>query len=463
MGLNSSKIFGDKKISRVLLKFAIPAIISLLVLELYNVVDALFVGRYVGANAIGALTIAFPIQRFIIAIGMLIAVGASTYVARQLGKQNAEGLKNTIINAFVLTIVTISVVSIIIFAFKNSIIMGLGSSNTLFPLANAYISIIVAGAIFQCLSTVACYIMTALGNTKITLFSNLVGFICNVILDYLLVVLLHKGIAGAAFATVISQIAAFCVVLYKFREVKKAFNIQFTMVAIKNSFSRDVILGIVGIGFSTFVIEISDAVCTVILNNLLVYEGGDKAVIIIGVITKVSMFMFITIIGISSAMQPIVAYNYGAKQYSKMKEALKISIITVTIASLSFWVVLMGFSNQIIGVFLREQDILAQAVIAFRICISVIPAIGVYYICIYYFQAINESKKSFLLSIYRQIIIFIPVAIILVKIFGIMGAWVAYPVSDLICSLSSIYFINKATEEKYDEKLVLGKVQVLNN
>jgi Na+-driven multidrug efflux pump len=305
--------------------------------------------------------------------------------------------------------------------------------------------------------------MTALGNTKITLCSNLVGFICNVVLNYLLVVMFHRGIAGAAIATVISQIIAFCVVFYKFREVKKAFNIQFTMVAIKYALSKNIILGIVGIGFSTFVIEISDAVCTVILNNLLVGEGGDTAVIIIGVITKISMFMFITIIGISSAMQPIVAYNYGAKQYSKMKEALKISIITVTIASLSFWVVLMGFSNQIIGAFLREQDILAQAVMAFRICISVIPAIGVYYICIYYFQAINETKKSFLLSIYREIVIFIPVAIIFVKSFGIMGAWVAYPVSDLICFISSIYFIKKAIDEKHDEKVVLGKVQVLNN
>lgn len=463
MGLNSSSIFGDKNIGKVLLKFALPAIMSLLVLELYNVVDTLFVGRFIGAYAIGALTVAFPVQRLMVAIAMCISVGASTYVARNLGKKNIEGMKKTIMSAFILTLVTIVMAVAAIFIFKKSLLIFLGASTNLYPLANVYISVALIGSLFQGLTLVACYIMTALGNTKITLYTNLLGLLCNVLFNFIFVVLLDMGIVGSALSNVIAQMLVFGVALHKLNDVKKIMHMRFTIADAKKYVVKDSIFKIIAVGFSTFIIEISDAVCTVVLNNLLINEGGDAAIVIIGIITKISMFMFIAIIGISSAMQPIVAYNYGAKSYTKMKETLKLAIIAVTFVSISFWAILMIFSNEVIGLFLREQQILTQAVIAFRICISVIPVIGVYYICIYYYQAINESKKSFLLSIYRQLVIFIPVAIILVRNFGMVGAWVAYPVSDIICFVSAIYFIKKATNESYEGKYVVKSMQILNN
>ncbi|WP_279285524.1 MATE family efflux transporter [Clostridium sp. C8-1-8] len=443
----------------MLLKFALPAIISLLVLELYNMVDTVFVGRYVGADAIGGLTIAFPIQRLMIAIGMLIAIGASTSVSRGLGEKNLEHLRQTIINAIVLTTISLTAVILIVFLFKSSIINALGASNNTFSSADQYISIILIGGIFQCLSTVLCYIMNALGNTRISLYSNILGSLINIAINYLLVVLLNYGVKGAAIATVISQIVAFAFTLYKFRSVKENFKIDFSIKYIKNSITKEVLLSIVTIGFSTFIIEISDAVVSVILNNLLVSHGGDSAIIIVGVITKISMFMFITIIGISSAMQPIVAYNYGAGNHKKMKEALKTAIIAVTIASISFWIVLMTMASSLIGFFLKDGELLKQAVMAFRICISIIPTIGIYYICIYYYQAIDEAKRSFLLSIYRQLVIFIPISILFVQLFGIVGAWIAYPVSDIISAITSIHFIKKATAEEH--KTVFGPAALL--
>jgi putative MATE family efflux protein len=448
----NEKIFNDEKVGKVLLRFAIPAIISLLVLELYNMVDTVFVGRYVGANAIGGLTIAFPVQRLLISIGMLISVGASTFVARNLGEKNIEGIIQTIMNALILTVITLSAVIFSIFIFKNSIITALGASSNTFPFADEYISIVLIGGLFQGVAMVACYIMTALGNTKITLYSNLLGSVSNIILNYLLIVLLGFGVKGAAIATVVSQFLAFVFVVYKFKEVRRSFKIEFTLNNMKTSIDRSMIAGIAAVGFSTFVIEISDAIVSVILNNLLVSHGGDGAVVIVGVITKISMFMFITIIGISSSMQPIVAYNYGAGNYEKMKEALKITIVAVSIASLSFWIVLMSFASPIIGFFLKDVEILKGAVMAFRICISIMPCIGMYYICIYYYQAIEESKRSFLLSIYRQLVIFIPVAILFIQMFGIIGAWLAYPVSDFISFITSIYFIKKAVNEDYEDE-----------
>ena len=325
MGIDNN-IFAKEKISKLLFKFAIPAIISLLIVELYNMVDTVFVGRYIGANAIAALTIAFPIQRFITAIGMLIAVGASTYTARSLGEKNISDLKKTIINSFSLTLLLLVPICILIFIFREPILFMLGASESTYPLAKDYVSIILIGGVFQCLSIVACYIMVSLGNTKISLYTNFLGATLNIIINYILLEMLGFGISGAAIATVSSQICAFAFALYKFKVINKTFNIHFNLKLASDSINKNIISGIVTVGFSTFIIEIADALVSIVLNNILYSQGGDAAIVMVGIITKISMFMFIAIIGISSSMQPIVAYNFGAGNYSRMQETLKVSI-----------------------------------------------------------------------------------------------------------------------------------------
>lgn len=456
MGIDN-RIFSNGKISKVLLKFAIPAVFSLLIAELYNMVDTIFVGRHIGSDAIAALTIAFPIQRLLIAIGLLIAVGASTLVARSLGENDIKSLKHAITNALFMTIVSLILVSVVIFIFRQPIITFLGASSNTYNLAETYIKIILIGGLFQSIGTVLSYIMTSLGNTKITLYANCIGALLNIIIDFILISLMGFGVAGAAIATAFSQIIAFLFVLYKFKVVRLNFNLQFNIIDLKNTINLTLVWGILAVGFSTFIIEISDAIVSVVLNNLLFAQGGDDAIVMIGIITKVSMFMFITIIGISSAMQPIIAYNYGAGNYERMNKTLKVAIITVSIASLAFWSVLMIFATPIIGFFLKDVSLLGETVKAFRICISVLPAVGIYYICIYYYQAIGEAKRSFVLSVYRQLVIFIPLSIVLINLFGTIGAWISFPISDIISSLTSIYFINKTKDELYESNKEISK------
>ncbi|KQB76652.1 multidrug transporter MatE, partial [Clostridium butyricum] len=186
----------------------------------------------------------------------------------------------------------------------------------------------------------------------------------------------------------------------------------------------------------TFIIEISDAVVAVILNNILSIYGGDKALIIVGVTTKISMFLFITVIGISSAMQPIAAFNYGAKDLLRVKEVVVKTIVAVTGATLILWAVMLIFANPIIGLFLKDTSLLVETVKAFRIIISLFPTIGIYYVSIYYYQSMGKARTSLILSVYRQMIIFIPLLFILVGKFNIMGAWIAYPISDLISAIT---------------------------
>lgn len=449
MGINP-KIFTDEKTYRVLLRFAVPAIFSLLVAELYNMVDTVFVGQCIGPNAIGALTVAFPIQRFLIALAFLIAVGASTYVSRYSGENEPKKVKQTIINSVMLTIVTLTIIPAVLFFFRGTLLYKLGASEVTFGLTNDYISIIFIGAIFQGITIVCSYIMTALGNSKIGLYANSLGAVLNIIIDYILVAQLNVGIAGAAIATVGSQFVAMMFVLYKFRAVVKHFDLKLSLRKNIPTLDTALLKGIVAVGFSTFVIEISDAIVAVVLNNLLITRGGDAAIIIVGVITKISMFMFIAIIGISSAMQPIVAFNYGARNFDKVKKTVKASIKTVTIVSLAFGVFIMYFAPQMISFFLTDVELLPEAVKALRIVISLLPLVGFYYVGIYYYQAINEAKKGFRLSLFRQLIVFIPLAVVFVQVFGIMGAWLAYPVSDLISAVVAYSLLNCTWRDNTD-------------
>lgn len=434
----SNKMFGEEKIGKLLLKFSVPAIISLMVAEMYNMVDSMFLGQSIGANAIGALTIAFPIQRLFLAISMLIAIGASTAVARSCGDEDFENLRIIIPNAIVLMFIIVSVVSFSIFIFQDKILLSLGASQNTFPLAKDYVSIILIGVLFQSFTLIASYIITAFGNTKIVLLSTSIGAICNVIIDYFLVNVFSYGVKGAAIATVVSQIIAFIYVLTVFMKIKKGLKFSF-----KLNLNKTVSIGIICIGFSTFIIEISDAVVAAILNNLLASYGGDLAIVTVGLTTRVSMFLFMTVMGISSAMQPIAAYNYGAGNYTRLKEVVKTSIIAVSVSSTLLWAIFMIFSKQLIGLFINDPAIIQQTAKAFRVVIAVFPCIGVYYLSISYCQAINRVKASLKLSIFRQIIVFIPLVYAFVSglDMGVFGAWLAYPVSDVISFITAAIFI----------------------
>lgn len=446
MGIDRD-VFLKGKVENVLLKFAIPSIMTLLVTELYNMVDTFFVGRHVGPDAIGALTIAFPIQRLIAATGLCIAVGAAANVARYLGEKQHKKLRAVLTNAITLTTIVMVIMSIFLYIFLDEVLISLGASRVILPLARQYVSIILLGGLFQCLTFVMCYNMNSLGNPKITLIATSLGAILNIIIDTIFVVKLNFGIKGAAYATTISQITAFLFALYVFISVAKDINLSFEI-----GLDKDVVKTVVAVGFPTFIVEVSDAVVALVLNNLLLRHGGDAAVIVSGTITKISMFMYVNIIGISSGMQPIAACNFGAKNFKRLKETIKKTIAITLATSIAIWLVMMIFTEPIIGSFLKDDALLKDATKAYRIMICIFPAISLYYVAIYSYQAVGKAKESFLLSIYRQIVIFIPVVIIFMKLWKVMGAWYAYPASDVISAITGLVYIKKV-KESLEEKV----------
>lgn len=463
--MGNNKVFGEGKIGKLLLRFSIPIIISLLVSELYNMVDTFFVGRVVGGNGIGALVVVFPIQRIIVALSVLISVGSSTALSRSIGKKDLETSGKVLKNGFTLSYVIMIPLTIIMLLFGTDILSMLGASKNILPLAHDYLGVMIFGSIFLSLTIFISDIMIALGNSKVSILSAAIGAILNIILDYILVVNMKMGIRGAGIATTVSQMTGFLYAYYHYRKMTKEYKISSGF-----ELDKSIVIPILLVGLSAFMIEAEDGILMAVLNNLLIGSVGDMGIIVLGVISKVYMFLFICIFGIAAAMQPIAAYNVGAKNYKRLKLLMQKTSLYSFIASSILWLFAMIFTPQLIQIFVQDAAVIAESVIAFRIMIAVFPVVSIYYVSIFYFQANGKAKTSIMISLLRQLIIMIPVSVILVKVFnlGAMGVWLSFPISDILSSLASYMLIrNEGIElnlavKKQLEKEKVAKGYILN-
>ena len=434
----SGKLFGEEKIGKLLLRFSIPIILSLLVSELYNMVDTIFVGRNVGPNGIGALVVVFPIQRIIIALSVLISIGTATALSRSSGQSNLEKARSTIKNGFTLSYTLMIPITIIVLLFSSEILTFLGASNVILPYGKVYLQTIILGSTFLSLTIFISDVMISLGNSKISIISTSIGATLNIILDYILVVRLHMGVQGAAIATAVSQVIGFSYAYYHYRKVVKQYNIP-------SGFHLDkkIVLPIILVGLSAFIIEAEDGIIMAVLNNLLLHTVGDSGIIVLGIISKLYMFLFIAMFGIAAAMQPIAAYNMGAKNFIRLKSVMQKTGLYAFLTSIVLWSLGMTFTPQLISIFIKDTALIQESVKAFRIMIAVFPLISIYYVSIFYFQAMGKAKTSILISVLRQLIIMLPVSIILVTVFnlGAMGVWLSYPISDILSSLAAFLLV----------------------
>lgn len=434
----SGKLFGEEKIGKLLLRFSIPIILSLLVSELYNMVDTIFVGRNVGPNGIGALVVVFPIQRIIIALSVLISIGTATALSRSSGQSNLEKARSTIKNGFTLSYTLMIPITIIVLLFSSEILTFLGASSVILPYGKVYLQTIILGSTFLSLTIFISDVMISLGNSKISIISTSIGATLNIILDYILVVRLHMGVQGAAIATATSQVIGFSYAFYHYRKVVKQYNIP-------SGFHLDkkIVLPIILVGLSAFIIEAEDGIIMAVLNNLLLRTVGDTGIIVLGIISKLYMFLFIAMFGIAAAMQPIAAYNMGAKNFIRLKSVMQKTGLYAFLTSIVLWAFGMTFTPQLISIFIKDTALIQESVKAFRIMIAVFPLISIYYVSIFYFQAMGKAKTSILISVLRQLIIMLPVSIILVRVFnlGAMGVWLSYPISDILSSLAAFLLV----------------------
>ena len=438
-------ILGYEKIGKLIRKFSIPCIISLLVNSLYNIVDQIFIGWGVGYLGNGATNIVFPITMVCLAFALMLGDGTSAYLSLKLGEQKKEDAKKGVANGVLLSII----ISVIFFAvaliFLPQLLNVFGCTNALREYALGYGYVIVLGLPFMMIGTTLNSVIRADGSPKYSMTSMITGAILNVILDPIFIFVFNMGVQGAAIATVISQLVTFVMnVMYirKFKSIKlqkEDFKLQF-------SIAKKVML----LGISSFITQMSFVVVMAVENNLLAKYGAysefgaEIPITVLGIVMKVSQILNSIIVGIVAGAQPIFGYNYGAGKFDRVKQALKtvlgLSLIVSTIAFLLFQLI----PDKLIAIFGSGDDKYIEfACLAFRTYLMLVICNGIQIPSGIFFQAIGKSTRSAILSISRQIVFLIPAFFILGKLFGISGILYAGPIADGLAFILAVILLVK--------------------
>lgn len=421
--------FGTGRIEKLLLRVSVPIIITLCITELYNMADSVFVGRAVGAYAVGGLAIVYPLQRILIALSSMIGIGTSASFTKARGANDSKKAGAFLWSGFGFILIFMSILCAFLFMFRSEVVTLLGASGPLYAYALEYSGPILIGAVFLAMTLFATQICTSLGRGYVGIVCTAAGAGINIFLDAWLVLGLNMGVQGAAIATMMSQIISALIALsFLFMPLKQ--------YPSKNQVKRwaPLVGMILMVGFASFIVEAEEGIVMAIFNTVLQSIGSEASIVVLAASTKIYMFLFIFMFGIASGMQPIVAYNVGAKNHQRVSKTLSTAIRYGAGLTLVLWALTLIFAPQLIGLFITDPDILAMTIPAYRIMVSCFPLVSVYYIAIFYFQAHGDVKLSLALSVLRQLVLMVPIALFCVYVLnmGPMGVWIAYPISDCI-------------------------------
>ena len=453
-------ILGKEKVGKLIRKFSIPCIISMLVNSLYNIVDQIFIGQGVGYLGNGATNVVFPLVMIGLAFSLMFGDGASAYLSLKLGEKKKKEAESGIGNGVLLSAIVSIIFCIVTLIFLPVFLKIFGCTENLKEYAMAYGKIIAIGFPFSMIGTTLNSIIRADGSPKYSMISMVSGAILNTILDPIFIFVLHKGVEGAAIATVISQILTF---ILNVAYIKKFKSIKLSKESFK--LKANVCKKVSALGISSFITQMSIVCVMTAENNLLGKYGAESKfgaeipITVLGIVMKISQILNSIIIGIAAGSQPIFGYNYGARKYDRVKQTLKIVLGSSVIISTIAFILFQTIPDKLILIFgSGDENYMEFACLAFRTYLMLTIVNGVQIPSGIFFQAIGKSTKSAILSLSRQIVILIPSMIILSHIFGIMGVLSAGPVADgLAFVLAAIFLIKeirglKATENIKEEK-----------
>ena len=456
-------ILGTEKISKLIKRFSIPCIISLLVNSLYNIVDQIFIGWGVGYLGNGATNVVFPLTMVCLAFALMFGDGASAYLSLKLGEKKKEEASKGVANGILISIIISVLLCVGILIFLPQLLNVFGCTENLEKYAVPYGGIIAIGLPFMMIGTTLNSIIRADGNPKYAMISMVSGAILNTILDPIFIFVFNMGVEGAAIATVISQFVTFLInILYikRFKSViikKETFKLNFNVIKKVSS-----------LGVSSFITQMSIVLVIACENNVLGKYGSDSKygaeipITVLGIVMKISQILNSIIIGIAAGAQPIIGYNYGAGKTKRVKETLKYVLLTSLGISTIAFILFQTIPDKLISIFgTGDENYMEFACLGFRIYLMLVICNGIQIPSGIFFQAIGKSIKSAILSLSRQILFLIPAMIILSKMFGIIGALCAGPVADglafviaailLILEYKNLNKVNVESTKQIDE------------
>lgn len=432
-----SKFLGTEKVGKLLFKLSAPSIVGMLVYAFYNVVDTIFVGRALGEEGvfgIGGLVIAFPIHMLAMGIAIGLGVGGASIISRALGSKESHKAEKTLGTVFFLGIFLGLAYSLTGLFFLEPLLELFGATPGIMPYARAYLEIIMAGSAVFTLGIAAEDLVRAEGNARYAMFGMLLGAGLNIVLDPLFIFGFEMGVRGAAIATILAQFASTVFLLRYFLAGKSSVVFKPGFLVPDSTISKEV----AAIGLSPFIVEASNSTMMVFVNNALATYGGDVSIAAFGIIHRILLLIFLPMLGISFGLQPIVGYNYGAKQFSRVVESVKVALKVSTLFSLPGFLIMFFFPAPIIHVFSSDPELTAVGTGAMRIVVLILPFIGFQLVGTTVFQALGKPKPAFILSLSRQLLFLLPLVLVLPRSYGLDGVWAAFPISDfLACILAA--------------------------
>jgi putative MATE family efflux protein len=445
---HKTDFLGRDAIFPLLIKLGVPAAVGMLVNALYNVVDTIYVGLGVGPLAIAALSIVFPIQMIVSALAQAIGMGSASIVSRRLGEKRPEEATRTIGSAYASVFLLNLVVIGLLYAFMRPLLAFFGASEAIMPYAIDYLGIVGGGFFFFGLSMCANNLLRSAGNARASMSGMIVGAVLNAILAPVFIFGFHLAVKGAAIATVISQ-AISCVYLFgTYVRGKSHVPLRLRDLRVDWSLLRESL----GLGLPTFIQSAGMSILTLIANTSLGRYGGDSAITSFGMISRLNQIIILPIIGVVAGFQPIAGYNFGARRYDRVKEALRVTVLTAFCLSLVGYAFLMLAPRLCMAMFTTDRGLIDASARALRILSMLIPLAAVQIAGSNYFLAVGRPVKSLLLSTSRQFLILVPLILVLPHFLGLDGIWYAYPLADFLASALTLVFLVREVSR-------LGKTQ----
>ncbi len=424
---------GEAKIGKLMLKFFIPAFIGVFVNALYNIVDRIFIGQGVGAEALSGISIIFPVMLIMMAFGMLIGIGTGVYVSINLGRKDFDGAEKTLGTGFFLMLVTSAIIMVVIYFSKVPILRSFGATDETFQYANDYLNIILGGVAFMVIGFSLNNVIRSEGNARIAMVSMIISSVTNIFLDLVFIFWLDMGVKGAAYATIISMFILMVWVIAHFKSNRSVIKLHTANIRL----NRKILVQIIAIGMAPFTMQIANSFVQGLLNKKLIFYGGDLAVGAMGIINSVVTLFIMAIVALNMASQPIIGYNFGAKSVERIKGALRISLIAATVIAVGAFLVIETFPGVIIKLFNNDsQELYSITVRGIRLILLALPIVGFQVVASNFFQAVGKAKLAMFATLFRQIIGLIPLLLILPQFWGIDGIWLAYPMADTMSAVA---------------------------
>ncbi|MDR2772868.1 MAG: MATE family efflux transporter [Elusimicrobiota bacterium] len=436
---------GYEKISKLVLKFSIPAIIGMFVNTIYNIVDRIYVSYGIDPLGIAGISVVMPVMTALIASSILIGVGANALFSIRLGQKRRRQVEKIMGHAFVLLFAVPAVMIIISLIFIDEFLLDvLKVSPAIFSYAKAYLRVILIGGIFGAVGPGINHFIRSDGHPKMSMFTQILGAVINIVLDPIFIFVFDWGIEGAAWATVISQFISFVWVMIYFnsKQTKLRFRFRFMKLDPK------LCLQIAALGFAPFIMQIAMGIVNAFLNRSLLIYGGDIAVTSMGIVFSLLMIFIMPLIGLNQGIQPIIGYNYGAGAIDRVKKAYMTGVIYSTIVIIFCFALIQIFPHTFILIFHGKADELAfMSQKALRICTLMFPFLGFQIITSNFFQAIGKPIQGTILSMSRQLLFFIPILLILPRFLGLDGVFYTFPISDALSMALSFVIIRRQFRE----------------